>query len=94
MNGKQSEQYNSCPQMNIAPIVPSQTKQVSVMLAGNMGQGALNVLTAHNIKVIRGCSGNILDVATDYLNGKLIDSGVGCSSHAHQHECHGHNHKE
>ena len=28
MNGKQSEQYNSCPQMNIAPIVPSQTKQV------------------------------------------------------------------
>ena len=68
--------------------------EVSVMLAGNMGLGALNVLTAHNIKVIRGCSGNILDVATDYLNGKLIDSGVGCSSHAHQHECHGHNHKE
>ena len=67
---------------------------VSVMLAGNMGQGALNVLTAHNIKVIRGCSGNILDIAIDYLNGKLTDSGVGCSSHAHHHECHGHNHKE
>jgi len=67
---------------------------VSVMLAGNMGQGALNVLTTHHIKVIRGCSGNILDVATDYLNGKLTDSGVGCSSHEHHHECHGHNHKE
>ena len=67
---------------------------VSVMLAGNMGQGALNVLTAHHIKVIRGCSGNILDIATDYLNGKLTDSGVGCSSHEHHHECHGHNHKE
>ena len=67
---------------------------VSVMLAGNMGQGALNVLTAHNIKVIRGCSGNILDIAIDYLNGKLTDSGVGCSSHEHHHECHGHNHKE
>lgn len=26
---------------------------VSVMLAGNMGQGALNVLTSHHIKVIR-----------------------------------------
>lgn len=62
---------------------------VSVMLAGNMGQGALNVLTTHHIKVIRGCSGNILDVATDYLNGKLTDSGVGCSSHEHHHECHG-----
>ena len=67
---------------------------VSVMLAGNMGQGALNVLTTHHIKVIRGCSGNILDIATDYLNGKLTDSGVGCSSHEHHHECHGHNHKE
>lgn len=43
---------------------------VSVMLAGNMGQGALNVLTAHHIKVIRGCSGNILNVATDYLKRK------------------------
>ena len=67
---------------------------VSVMLAGNMGQGALNVLATHHIKVIRGCSGNILDVATDYLNGELTDSGVGCSSHERHHECHGHNHKE
>ena len=67
---------------------------VSVKLAGNMGQGALNVLATHHIKVIRGCSGNILDVATDYLNGKLTDSGVGCSSHERHHECHGHNHKE
>ena len=62
---------------------------VSVMLAGNMGQGALNVLTAHHIKVIRGCSGNILNVATDYLNGKIADSGIGCSSHEH-HQCHSH----
>jgi len=67
---------------------------VSVMLAGNMGQGALNVLTSHHIKVIRGCSGNLLEVAADYLSGKLTDSGVGCSSHEHHHECHGHSHKE
>ena len=43
---------------------------VSVMLAGNMGQGALNVLTAHHIKVIRGCSGNILNVATVCMGSK------------------------
>ena len=36
----------------------------------------------------------ILEVATDYLSGKLTDSGVGCSSHEHHHECHGHSHKE
>lgn len=66
---------------------------VNVMLAGNMGQGALNVLTSHNIKVVRGCSGNIQHVVTDYLNGKITDSGIGCSSHEH-HECHhGHYHE-
>ena len=65
---------------------------VSVMLAGNMGQGALNVLSNHNIKVVRGCSGAILDVATDYLNGKITDSGVSCASHEHHHH-HQHNHK-
>ena len=65
---------------------------VSVMLAGNMGQGALNVLTAHQIKVVRGCSGNILDVAARYLEGKITDSGVGCASHDNSHECSGHSH--
>ena len=64
------------------------------MLAGNMGQGALNVLTSHHIKVIRGCSGNILNVVTGYLNGKITDSGIGCSSHEHHHECHHHNNKD
>ena len=28
---------------------------VTVMLAGNMGQGAMNVLEAQRIEVIRGC---------------------------------------
>lgn len=67
---------------------------VSVMLAGNMGQGALNVLTSHHIKVIRGCTGDILNVVNGYLNGEITDSGIGCSSHGHHHECHNHNNKE
>ncbi len=48
---------------------------VSVMLAGNMGAGALNVLNMHGIEVIRGCSGDVTTVAEDFLSGKLIDSG-------------------
>ncbi|EEB24702.1 hypothetical protein BACDOR_02824 [Phocaeicola dorei DSM 17855] len=36
-----------------------------------------------------GCSRNILNVVTDYLNGKLTDSGIGCLSHEH-HQCHDH----
>lgn len=65
-------------------------KGVSVMLAGNMGEGAMNTLSAHHIKVVRGCSGDIQNVVTEYLNGKITDSGKGCSAHEHHHECHGH----
>ena len=32
---------------------------VEVMLAGNMGEGALNKLSAHNIRVIRGCGATL-----------------------------------
>jgi len=59
-------------------------KGVSVMLAGNMGTGAVNKLNNHGIEVIRGCSGNVKDVALLWLNESLKDSGENCSSHEHQ----------
>ena len=61
---------------------------VTVMLAGNMGPGALQKLAAHGIEVVRGCSGPIMDVANAYLAGELQDSGVGCQHHGDgDHEC-------
>jgi predicted Fe-Mo cluster-binding NifX family protein len=54
---------------------------VSVMLAGNMGGGAVNVLASNGIKVIRGCSGNVREVAQAWLAGEVDDSGAGCQSH-------------
>jgi predicted Fe-Mo cluster-binding NifX family protein len=54
---------------------------ISVMLAGNMGEGAKNKLESHNIKVIRGCRGNIEMVVRAYLIGLIKDSGEGCSHH-------------
>ena len=59
---------------------------VTVMLAGNMGEGAVNVLNRSGIKVIRGCSGNVKEVALAYINGTLVDSGVACAQH--EHGCH------
>jgi predicted Fe-Mo cluster-binding NifX family protein len=56
---------------------------VQVMLAGNMGNGAVNVLGTHGIDVFRGCSGPVKDVAEGWLKGDIKDSGVGCSSHEH-----------
>src|SRR5659263_536826 len=42
---------------NIASVF--QQMNVTVMLAGNMGNGALNILSAHGITVFRGCSGDV-----------------------------------
>jgi predicted Fe-Mo cluster-binding NifX family protein len=51
------------------------------MLAGNMGEGAKNVLESHEIKVIRGCSGNIDELVEAYLAGEVKDNGEACSHH-------------
>lgn len=65
---------------------------VGFMLAGNMGQGAFNVPAAPQIKVARGCAGNIRYIATAYLEDKISDSGIGCTYHE-RHECnHDHHH--
>ena len=63
-------------------IVPQLARMgVSVMLAGNMGGGAVNILTTNGIKVIRGCTGNVHEVARAWLAGKVNDSGTDCQSH-------------
>lgn len=60
---------------------------VTVMLAGNMGQGAVNILKNAGIEVVRGCSGVVKEVALNWLSGTLSDSGDPCNSHDHGHEC-------
>ena len=69
-----------------------QAAGVEVMLAGSMGMGALNKLSAHNIKVVRGCSGDVEALVAAYLAGDVDDSGVSCSAHDEEHECAGHSH--
>jgi len=57
---------------------------VKLMLAGNMGEGAVNVLHNSGIEVLRGCKGDVKDVVLKWLDGSLVDSGDSC----HEHECH------
>ena len=66
----------------IAPVL--RQMGVTVMLAGNMGQGAKNVLEAQRIEVIRGCSGDVEELVTSYLDGKVKDNGEVCDHH----DCH------
>lgn len=54
---------------------------VEVMLAGSMGDGALNKLASNGIRTIRGCSGDVEVLVKTYLTGFVFDSGVGCDHH-------------
>lgn len=72
---------------NIAAILKE--KGVSIMLAGNMGGGALNILNSHGIDVYRGNSGDVRQLVETFLSGNVKDSGEGC----HQHEHHGEEHQ-
>jgi len=67
---------------NIASVLKEMG--VSVLLAGNMGNGALNVLNSQGIQVFRGCSGDVRQLVETFLKGYVFDSGEGC----HQHESH------
>lgn len=64
---------------NIASILAD--LGVTTLLAGNMGQGAVNVLNASGITVVRGCSGNTETVTQDWLAGKIQDNVQVCSGH-------------
>ncbi|MDF3001911.1 MAG: hypothetical protein K0Q48_2030 [Bacillota bacterium] len=71
---------------NIASVLAEMG--VSLMLAGNMGDGAVNVLNSAGIEVLRGCSGDVREVALSWLSDTLSDSGESCHEHEHGHECH------
>jgi len=81
-----SEQGCGC-KSNIASVLAGQG--VTIMLAGGIGGGAINVLGFSGIKVVRGCSGNAADVVKLYIDGKINDSGQSCLQHE-QHSGSGH----
>lgn len=62
---------------------------VTHLLAGNMGEGAIQKIRGAGISVIRGCKGNPTELVHDFLQGKLTDSGLTCAHHNHgeEHVC-------
>ncbi|MGE0088119.1 MAG: NifB/NifX family molybdenum-iron cluster-binding protein [Bacteroidales bacterium] len=74
---------------NIAGVLSQQG--VFLMLAGNMGEGAFQMLSRFGIQVIRGCSGNTENLIKEFLSDKLIDNGQLCAHHhGHDHNGEGH----
>jgi predicted DNA-binding protein (UPF0251 family)/predicted Fe-Mo cluster-binding NifX family protein len=61
---------------------------VTHVVAGNMGEGAVRVLSSHGMTVVRGASGDARAAAQAFAKGELSDSGVGCAGHGEAgHEC-------
>ena len=77
-----SEQGCGC-KSNISGVLANQG--VTIMLAGGIGGGAINVLNTWGIDVVRGCSGNAADAVKEFVLGNLADSGVSCQQHEHHH---------
>ena len=74
---------------NIASVLA--VKGVSIMLAGGMGEGAVNVLKNSGIQVVRGCSGNATEVVETFIEGNIFDNGISCAQHQ-QHKGKGSDH--
>lgn len=66
---------------------------VKLVIAGGMGDGAKQKLTALGIEAIVGISGPVEEAVRLYLEGKLESAGGGCHGHGHheghQCQCHG-----
>lgn len=62
---------------------------VRIMLAGGIGDGAVNKLASQNIQVVRNCKGDVHQLVEEYLAGNIQDGGSNCASHAHEegHDC-------
>jgi|WetSurMetagenome_2_1015567.scaffolds.fasta_scaffold02766_12 predicted Fe-Mo cluster-binding NifX family protein len=67
---------------------------VTLMLAAGIGEGATRVLNNNGIEVIRGWSGNAMEVVKLYLAGMVEDRGSSCYKHRPHQEHEGeHKHK-
>lgn len=58
-------------------------KGIGTVIAGSMGQGALDIFASHGIKAITGAVGDACQAAQDYLMGKLVSKNVICQHHGH-----------
>jgi predicted Fe-Mo cluster-binding NifX family protein len=61
---------------------------VKIMLAGGIGDGAMQKFNYSGIEVVRGCAGSADDVVRRYIDGTITDSGNSCGHHGDHHEHH------
>lgn len=69
-------------------------EKINLLICGGIGGGAINALTNAGIEVLGGASGNVREVAEDFVNGTLqLRSDFHCNHHHHENgsSCGSHN---
>jgi predicted Fe-Mo cluster-binding NifX family protein len=59
---------------------------VTVVIAGGIGGGAVEIFKERNIDVISGAEGEARAAAEAFLAGKLKSTGAVCQEHQHHHD--------
>ena len=57
---------------------------VSMFIAGNIGQGAVNKIEEAGISVLRGASGEVHAVVQEWIGGSLKTNNDVCTAHGHE----------
>jgi len=63
---------------------------VRVMLAGGIGNGAIQKLASQGIEVVRNCQGDVNALVGEYLKGNIKDGGASCKAHEEHSHADGH----
>lgn len=66
-------------------------KGVTILLAGNIGQGAISKIQSAGIELYSGCTGSGENLLQEYLKKELIQSAKACHQHSNHlyrnHQC-------
>lgn len=75
------------------------SENIQVIITGGIGRPMIEALQSAGFKVITGASGEVEQVASEFLSGQLVSRPVRCNcsghhghGHGHGHHGHGHHH--
>ena len=66
-------------------LLPKYLKEnnIDVVITGNLGQMAINLMNNLGIECIRGVKGNLVEVINAYVDGTLESKDIACNQHQH-----------
>lgn len=62
-------------------------RDVSIIISGGMGGGAIDIFNERNVDVVIGASGDTKKAVESFLKGELKSTGSACRQHEHHDEC-------